>query len=222
MAAIYAIKDNELRVYRYRTAKKNGAEPMLLWLFLVVPLALLRLGALALVLISVVFVDGVWDLLVLQFHDNPPRFVNDLLFTGFLVCAVCSQFAYIVFSPAKKEIYWKFLFIRRHLAWFDEIEEVREGSKKFLWFTFHFFSAVPRKGAKKKPFRISTQERKISRFALYYHYIAPIANDMLRRSRAGEENEDADAAETVFGEAVEVPVDEAEKYLREGVVGGSL
>ena len=220
MAAIYSVKDDELHIWHNRMPKKDGSEPRLLILLILVPWVLIRIGGMALTLAAMLFVDGMGELMIQQNRGLPFLLVYDVFFTVFLVALICSQYTQIVFSPAKKEVYWKFLFFRRHMARFDEITEVKAESRKTFGFTRNSFSAVRRKGKSKgkgkKPIRISPTAGKTQRLSMYYHYVAPIANDMLQRSRRpGKSAEGADAT-PVYGEAVEIPVAEAEQYLRGG------
>ena len=216
MAAIYSVKDDELHIWHNRMPKKDGSEPRLWILLILVPWVLIRIGGMALMLAAMYFVDGMGELMARQSGGLSFLLAYDVFFTVFLVALICSQFTKIVFSPAEKEVYWKFLFFRRRLARFDEIAEVKAGSKKIFWFTRNSFSATRRKSKGKKPIRISPTAGKTQRLSMYYHYVAPIANDMLQRSRRPAKGaEDADAT-PVYGEEVEIPVEEAERYLRGG------
>lgn len=219
MAAIYTVKNGELHIYYNRVPKKDGREPLLIWPVLFFVMVGLTFLAVLLVFLIASLAAGPEKLRAFLAQDDnihrslPIWFICNAVF----LYTFCQQFFRIVFSPTRREVYWKFLFLRRRLASFDEIGAINEMSMKILFLEHFHFAAAWADNRKKPPIRLSPRVRQRSRLARYFHTVVPHARYLLGHAAFATQPANApgaaDEAEAVAVETVELSYDEASRAL---------
>lgn len=210
MAAIFKRKPGELHIYLNRVPKADGREPWLVGPILVFLLFLFRAAVLLALFAPTLFSEEYKAMFWSVVADNPFAFLADIAFVIFLGAAPCMQFRKLVFSAATGEVYDSLLFFRRRVAGLAELGEVELSSQEFAGFTFHAYVVTWRDDKLRKPIRVSPKARRLNRLARYYHTVAPLLAEMLRRPADAAERDGLDAVEV---EEFEIPVEEARHIL---------
>lgn len=172
------------------------------------------------------FVDETRDQLFTILMANLTEVGIDLLFLLFLGHYIGKQFSKRIFSPEKQQIYSGFLFFRKKLADFADIDQIELSRQEIIGKMRCSYVATWLDDKVKAPIRLSPKTKSLNQLSRYYHTVAPLLQSMLpprqeriaRKSQEQEAEEIEDVTEEidideVGVETVEIPIDEADGYL---------